>query len=207
MATDISLFLDEDLVEAILLIFMTVTAFGVALSRSLFASIMLMGIFSLLSAALFVSLDAVDVAFTEAVVGAGISVVLFLGALSLCPGSDRTSLARPGRALAICALTGAVLIVGTLDMPEYGDPDAPIHRHVGDRYLSEGVKQTGVPNIVTVVLADYRGFDTLGETTVVFTAAAAVISLLGTGIAVARRRKPKARDEIADQGADRGGAA
>jgi multicomponent Na+:H+ antiporter subunit B len=55
------------------------------------------------------------------------------------------------------------------------------------RYLNESVRETGVPNVVTAVLASYRGYDTLGETTVVFTAGAGVVALL-------RRRR---RDEAA----------
>ena len=56
------------------------------------------------------------------------------------------------------------------------------------RYLNDAVKETGVPNVVTAVLASYRGYDTLGETTVVFTAGAGVIVLL-------RRRRRKAKEE------------
>ena len=63
-------------------------------------------------------------------------------------------------------------------------PSAPIHTHVVPRYLEEGLRETGVPNIVAAVLASYRGYDTLGETVVVFTAGAGVIALL-------RRRKKK----------------
>ena len=57
------------------------------------------------------------------------------------------------------------------------------------RYLKEGPKETGVPNVVTAVLASYRGYDTLGETTVVFTAGAGVIALL-------RRRRDRSREQV-----------
>ncbi|MCB1833441.1 MAG: cation:proton antiporter, partial [Geminicoccaceae bacterium] len=78
-----------------------------------------------------------------------------------------------------------VLIVGILllhqisVLPDFGDPDAPIHQHVAPRYIEESGEEIGVPNIVTSVLASYRGFDTLGETTVIFTAAVGVLMLLG----------------------------
>ena len=55
---------------------LVITALAVVRTRSLFAVVTLSGVFSLLSALLFVTLDAVDVAFTEAAVGAGISTVL-----------------------------------------------------------------------------------------------------------------------------------
>ncbi|MFP3943574.1 MAG: DUF4040 domain-containing protein [Alphaproteobacteria bacterium] len=179
--------LGEQWVDAILLLFMVLTALGVLLVRSLFGSVMLMGVFSLLSAALFVVLDAVDVAFTEAAVGAGITVVLFLSALALMPGSDVKPVNRPVTALAVCLAAGTLLIGGTTDMPLYGDPQAPAQTHVAPRYVEEGKKETGVPNMVTAVLASYRGYDTLGEVVVVFTAAAGVMLLLGGGLPARRR--------------------
>jgi multicomponent Na+:H+ antiporter subunit B len=65
-----------------------------------------------------------------------------------------------------------------LVLPPFGTPDAVIHRHVVPRYLADSIKETNVPNVVTSVLADYRGFDTLGETTVIFTAGIGVMLLL-----------------------------
>ena len=58
---------------------------------------------------------------------------------------------------------GAALVYGTLGLPAFSDPQAPIHTHVVPRYLSESLKETGVPNVVTSVLASYRGYDTLGR--------------------------------------------
>ncbi len=63
-------------------------------------------------------------------------------------------------------------------MPAFGDPNAPANQHVVPKYITEGEEETGVPNIVTAVLASYRGYDTLGETTVIFTAGVAVLLLL-----------------------------
>ena len=74
---------------------------------------------------------------------------------------------------------GAVLLVTVIDMPAFGDPGAPAHHHVAPRYIEMAYKETGVKNMVTAILANYRGYDTLGELTVIFTAVAAVISLVG----------------------------
>jgi multicomponent Na+:H+ antiporter subunit B len=71
-----------------------------------------------------------------------------------------------------------MVVYGTLGLPAFSDPEAPIHTHVVPRYLRQGLQETGVPNVVTAVLASYRGYDTLGETTVVFTAGAGVVALL-----------------------------
>lgn len=75
-------------------------------------------------------------------------------------------------------VAGAALIYGTLDMPKWGDPNSPASTHVSPYYLRHSIVDTATPNVVTSVLADYRGYDTLGETTVVFTAGMACILLL-----------------------------
>ena len=148
---------------------------------------MLAGIYSLLSAALFVVMDAVDVAFTEAAVGAGISTVLMLGTLALVDRKEKAPVRAPVLPLFVVLVTGAVLVYGTLDMPRFGDPDNPIHHHVAPRYVEESGHEIGIPNIVTSVLASYRGYDTMGETTVIFTAVIGVILLMASQ----RRRWPE----------------
>jgi multicomponent Na+:H+ antiporter subunit B len=172
--------------EALLFGILLVMAVTVARMRDLFAAAMLTGIFSLVSAALFTLMDAVDVAFTEAAVGAGISTVLMLGTLSL---TDRRERQQPVRALpfVVVILTGATLLYGTMDMPAYGDPDAPVHNDLTQEFIEGTEAKIHVPNVVTGVLASYRGYDTFGETTVIFAAAIGVMTLLG-GI---RRKEPE----------------
>ncbi|MDJ0741582.1 MAG: DUF4040 domain-containing protein [Gammaproteobacteria bacterium] len=147
--------------------------------RDLFAVAMLFGIFSFLVAALFMDLDAVDVAFTEAAVGAGVTTVLLLSTLRLTNRWER----RPGHSrlvpLLVVTITGAALVYGILDAPFFGDPNAPAHQHVAPRYIEQGPQEVGMPNIVTAVLASYRGYDTFGETVVIYTAGLAVLLLLG----------------------------
>ena len=75
-------------------------------------------------------------------------------------------------------IVGAFLIYGTMDMPDWGDPNSPASLHVSPRYIMNAATETATPNIVTAVLADYRGYDTLGETVVIFTAGMACILLL-----------------------------
>jgi multicomponent Na+:H+ antiporter subunit B len=161
-------------IEFLLLAFLAVTAIVIARLDYLFAAAMLTGIFSLLSAGLFTLMDAVDVAFTEAAVGAGVSTVLMLGTLSLTVREERE---RPSRILpfVIVFLTGGALFLGTLEMPAYGDPTAT------PDYIAGTEAEFGIPNIVTAILGSYRGFDTLGETAVIFTAALGVMALLASG--------------------------
>lgn len=165
---------------------MAVTVLVIARSRNLFGVIVLSGLYSFLMATVLVAMDAVDVAMTEASVGAGISTVLLLGALYLCKSEEARPLQKPWLPLAVSLAVGGMLVYGTLGLPEFSDPKAPIHVHVVPRYLNELKKEVDVPNVVTAVLASYRGYDTLGETTVVFTAGAGVIALLR------RRRKARA---------------
>lgn len=168
-----------------MLLFLTVIAFAAIRLRNLFVVVMLTGIFSLVAAVLYVVMDAVDVAFTEAAVGAGIATVLMLSTLALTSSEEKVGTRSPVGPLIVVAATAAVLIYGTFDMPRYGSADAPIHQHVAPRYIEKSGQEIGLPNIVTSVLASYRGYDTLGEVTVIFTAAAGVMVLLG------RRRRSR----------------
>ena len=171
-----------DLLNITLLTILFVVAIAIARLRSLFAIVMLSGIYSLVSATWFVALDAVDVAFTEAAVGAGISTALFLGAMVL---TSRTAKAEKGAArivpLLVVIATGAILIYATIDLPGFGDATSPANTGVGVEFIERTYPEIAIPNIVTAVLASYRGFDTLGEVGVVFAAGLAVSLLLGFG--------------------------
>lgn len=81
-------------------------------------------------------------------------------------------------ALIAVILTGALLVYSTIEMPDWGDPNSPPSLHVSPRYIQKTIEETATPNAVTSVLADYRGYDTLGETTVIFTAGVVCIMLL-----------------------------
>lgn len=159
---------------------MALTVWATARLRNLYAVVMLGSIYSLLAAVMFVVLDAVDVAFTEAAVGAGISTVLALGTLALTTSREKAPVRRRLLPLAVVGVTGAALIYGTLDLARFGVADAPAHKHIAPDYLARSVPETTVPNVVTSVLASYRGYDTLGETTVIFTAGVGVVLLLGS---------------------------
>ncbi|MEM6411083.1 MAG: DUF4040 domain-containing protein [Pseudomonadota bacterium] len=171
-----------ELISVGLLGMLFVIAVAIIRLRSLFAIVMLSGTYSLVSAAWFVALDAVDVAFTEAAVGAGISTALMLGAMLLTSrtAKEERSLTNVA-ALLVCFATGTMLIYATIDLPALGSVTSPANSNVGAEYLARTGSEIGVPNVVTAVLASYRGFDTLGETAVIFAAGVAVALLLGFG--------------------------
>jgi multicomponent Na+:H+ antiporter subunit B len=183
------------LINMALLTLLAAVTIGVVRMRNLFGVVVLSGIYSFLMASLLVVLDAVDVAMTEAAVGAGISTVVLLATLHLTGSMEYP---RPRKAylpLFVATVIGAALVWGTYSLPPFGTADAVIHKHVVPRYLSDTLKDTMVPNVVTSVLADYRGYDTLGETTVIFTAGIGVLLLL------------KGRRRHRASGADEGGGA
>lgn len=180
----------DSLVGMVLLALLAITAIAINNIRNMFATAMLAGIFSMLSAALFVDMDAVDVAFTEAAVGAGIATILFLGALAACGHGHSEPAKRSPFALILVCLTGVLLIYGTLDIPHFADPDAPVQQHVNPYYLEKTASDIGIPNAVTAVLASFRGYDTMGEVVVIFTAGIGVLILLGGS-----RRSRNAKDQ------------
>jgi multicomponent Na+:H+ antiporter subunit B len=178
----------EHLVVMVLLTVLIVLTLGIIYLKDLLAAVILSGLYSLVSAGIFVAMDAVDVAFTEAAVGAGISTIILLGTLSFTKREQKPQKHNNIPALIIVCMTGALLVYGTLDLPSYGDANSPANTHpeLAKHFLEKSKEEIGVPNVVTSVLASYRGYDTLGETVVVFTAAIGVLSLLGL-----RRRKRK----------------
>lgn len=157
---------------------LAVVTIAIVRQRSLFGVVILASIYSFLMASVLIVLDAVDVAMTEASVGAGVSTVLLLATLHLVKTTEMKPVRPNLLPLFVSLGTGAVLVWGTLVLPSFGSPDAAIHTHVAPRYIADSIKDTNVPNVVTSVLADYRGYDTLGETTVIFTAGIGVMLLL-----------------------------
>lgn len=183
------------LINILFLGILFVVALAIARLRSLFAIVMLSGVYSLVSASWYILVDAVDVGYTEAAVGAGMSTAVLLGAMLLTARTAKPEkLLRQIGPLIVCVAAGIMLIYGSIDLPALGDPNSPANSGVGLTYLQINWYDTGVPNVVTSVLASYRGFDTLGETAVVFTAGLAVALLLGFGersLAETLRNTPK----------------
>ena len=176
------------MIDIFLVTSMAVIAVLVLRTRRLFAAIVMSGAYSLISAAMFVNLDAVDVAFTEAAVGAGISTILFLAAMARLPAEEKIPDKNIIAPLVMVTIVGILLMIAAINLPPFGFAETPVHTHVGPRYLEESYSDLHIPNVVTTVLASYRGFDTLGETIVIFTAGLGVMLIL-TGKTLSRRPK------------------
>ena len=160
------------ILELPLLVFLVMTAAGAILAKDLISAVFILGTYSFTLALVWALLGAVDVAFVEAVVGAGLATVFFLLALSGVSEKDtqiRRS-AMPWTALIGLPIVGILLLYGAADLPAFGDPASPASTHISPIYLEKSVEQTRTPNVVTAILMDYRSLDTLIETIVIFTA-------------------------------------
>ena len=81
-------------------------------------------------------------------------------------------------ALLFTLSVGVLLLVASLELPDWSDPASPASSHLSPYYIKESIKQTSVPNLVSSVLADYRGYDTMFETVVIFCAGITVLTIL-----------------------------
>lgn len=169
-------------IDVVLLVMLLVVVGAIVRTRSLLAAIIMFGIYSLVCAVWFIVMDAPDVAFTEAVVGAGISTIVLLGAILLTRGeTERPDWRKLVAPALVCVMVGGVLIYAATGLPTLGDASSPANAYIGRAYLEAAPKDIGVPNTVTAVLSSYRGFDTLGETAVIFAAGVGVALMLGFG--------------------------
>ncbi len=80
--------------------------------------------------------------------------------------------------LVLLILSLYIIVLGVIELPPYGAPDNPAHNYVAKRYIENALEETGVFNMVTAIIVDYRAYDTLIETTVLFTAIIAVMITL-----------------------------
>lgn len=167
------------IVDIILLFLLIITAVAAIRIKDLLISTILLGVFSLLMASQYLVLGAPDVAITEAAVGGGISTILLLLSLFLVGDKEAKTKGSFFVPISVILIVGTVLVYTMFFMPEFGGEFTPAQVHVAPYYITNAEAETSVPNVVTAVLASYRGYDTFGETTVVMTAALAVLLLIG----------------------------
>jgi len=168
-------------INLLFLALILITAIAAVFVSDLIGSVFLLGTMSFFIAILWAFLNAPDVSFTEAMVGTGASTVFFFLALFRTTHFAR----RPAfsyHPAAACALglgVASLWIWGSLELPHFGSPDSPPNAYLSPLYLMNTLKDMHTPNSVTSVITDYRGFDTLIETTVIFTAGAACLLIRG----------------------------
>jgi multicomponent Na+:H+ antiporter subunit B len=157
-----------------------VIAIALAQVRDLFGLVVLLSVYSGLLAVVFVLMGAVDVAFTEAVVGTSVSVVFLMALMWWVDPYELTRFPLRRRLLAAvpAVILGAVLVYGVNALPPFGDPTAPATTRVAPYYVEHSIADMATPNVVTAVLADYRSLDTLIEAAVVLAAALGCLLIL-----------------------------
>ena len=161
-----------------------VTAIAAIVMKDLLAAVAVMSVYTLVIALLFAGMQALDVAFVEVGLGAGIVGVLLLAAvMATTRRAESEARGSRGRWLVIPPILGFIglMLFASTGLPDRGDVDAPAMQHVAPAYVERSMDDTQTPNVVTALLADYRSQDTLGETLVILTAA------LGTMLVLARR--------------------
>jgi len=82
--------------------------------------------------------------------------------------------------LLLIIIMAGMYFYAAVGLPLIGDANSAPNTHVAPRYIEKSYEETASPNMVTAVLADYRGYDTLGETTVIFIAGLATFLILST---------------------------
>lgn len=181
-------------VESVLMMVLLTLLAGITIAiirqRNMFGVVMLASVYSFLMASVMMVLDAVDVAMTEASVGAGVSTVILLATLHLTKTIEYPPVRGVLVPLFVALVVSGALIWGTTGLPPFGFAEAPVHMHTAPTYLEAAKSHMAPPNVVTAVLADYRSFDTLGETTVIFTAGIGVLMLLK-----GQRKRMQGQDE------------
>ena len=165
--------------NSVILIFLLVVLVCLGLylmfEESLINCVIALNIVSFIMASIYLLLNAPDVAMTEAAVGAGVSTVFFLGALKKV-GIDKSSFKFNMPCVFAIFSVLCLLIYISIDFPEFGYVGAPVHSNIAEYYLSNSY--TDLPNVVSVILASFRGYDTFGETLVVLVAAISISSIM-----------------------------
>ncbi|MCJ7681088.1 MAG: DUF4040 domain-containing protein [Candidatus Aminicenantes bacterium] len=185
--------------EIALFVVLIIAALLSLAARNLLTAVVTLTVFSYASALLYVVMGAVDVGFTEAVVGGGIMGVLMV-ILIFRTGRKEYPHKRLKPTLSgavpygLLALFFFLLVFGSFGLPNRGDEEAFINRktspagspNAASYYIEHAEEDTHTPNMVTAILADYRGYDTLGEETIILIAGLICFLLL--------RKRPK-KDE------------
>lgn len=85
-----------------------------------------------------------------------------------------------GMSFILVALISFMLMLAVTEMPPYGNINNPTNNYLWEHYVLEGVKESGGVNLVANILLDYRGYDTLLESTVLFTTVISIMLVWGT---------------------------
>ncbi|HEY5132128.1 MAG TPA: hydrogen gas-evolving membrane-bound hydrogenase subunit E [Candidatus Krumholzibacteriaceae bacterium] len=170
----------------VLLIFMIVGSAIAIETKNMLSSVISCGIVGAAVSVAFLMLGAPDIAITQVVVEVLILVILIRATITI----DNTAIEVHWDTFAVVSsliFFGLFLVFAFLavqDLPRFGHPIMK----VSQQYLETALQKTGAANVVSSVVLDFRGFDTLGEASVLF------VSILGAFV-ILRRHGRKRRSE------------
>ncbi|MBN8828650.1 MAG: DUF4040 domain-containing protein [Sphingobacteriia bacterium] len=177
----------QDILIYGLLICLTIVSFCLAIFNNLFSKIVLLASFSLIITLIYALLDSPDVAMTETAVNATIGTIFLLAAASRLNSNFESDKKYKLIAKILCISLFALFVKVSLDLPDFSDSTSPVFSEVYKHYINNTYQEIGIPSFVTAILSSYRGFDTLGETMVIFVAGLIVGMIL---------KKDKLEDQI-----------
>ncbi|WP_419235508.1 DUF4040 domain-containing protein [Rickettsia endosymbiont of Nabis limbatus] len=155
---------------------LVIISIKIILAKDLLEAVMPSSAFSLLIGVSYLLMDAPDVAMTEAALGACLSTCVYLNLLRKLPSNlqiiQRTRIIP---ASFVCLLFVVTLTYMGIELTNYGDEHALLHTHLTKYYVENTSKDIGIPSFVAAILASYRGYDTLGETSVILIAGISVL--------------------------------
>lgn len=167
--------------NVILILFVFITGIAAVRVKDLVSSVFLLGAYSFFLAMLYAVLTAFDVAFTEAMVGVGASTIFLILALfrskHIVIAQDSGSKNKQPILIFMIILAG-FLVWGSADLPHLGDLTSAASQYLSPYYIQNSFHDSHTPNMVTAIVVDYRGFDTLIETAVIFTAGVACLLIV-----------------------------
>lgn len=165
---------------SIILVLLIISSLRLLFSKNMVETIIIMSVFSLLISLCYLLMDAPDVAMTEVALGSCLStcvLVNFIRTINCLP-IDSCNQVRVILAAILCLSLIIVLTWVCFDLPEYGARESALQSHISKYYLENTKNDIGLPSFVAAILASYRGYDTLAETTVILIAGLGALLIL-----------------------------
>ncbi len=160
----------------ILLLFMVFAAIVAVQIEDLLSSVIAVGAVGLGLSMAFLILKAPDLAITQLVVEILCLIILIRATIN-----KDLPVIRDGRwffnttaTLLFIALFLMFAYFALQELPRFGQPTM----RVAQEYINQGLEKTGATNIVAAIILDFRGYDTLGEATILFTAVMGVLAII-----------------------------
>lgn len=160
----------------------------VIVSKNIIDLIIIMSVFSIFISICYLFMDAPDVAMTETALGACLSTCVLLNVAKITgEETGKTSKNKYILSTILCLIFVVCFAWAGQDLPTFGSAETPLQTHLTKYYIENTHKEIGIPSLVAAILGSYRGFDTLGETTVILIAGLAVL------VIITRRRQNNAK--------------